>query len=89
MTFKPENIPSFEAIFNASREKIRAFPGCTHVELLQDIKDPEVFFTFSRWESESDLESYRQSDFFREVWSRTRLLFKDKPKAWSLRAPAI
>ena len=84
MTFKPENIASFERIFEASAPTIRAFPGCRHVELLQDTVEPEVFFTYSLWDSEEDLQSYRDSDFFKEVWSRTRQLFAARPRAWSL-----
>ena len=84
MTFEKENIPSFERIFKASRPRIRTFPGCTHLELLQDADNPQVFFTYSRWESEADLQAYRESDFFREVWGRTKKLFAERPRAWSL-----
>lgn len=87
MKFKPENIPSFERIFQSSRDRILGFPGCTHVELLRDMDDPTVFFTYSRWESRADLEAYRDSEFFREVWGRTRALFSDRPRAWSLGTP--
>lgn len=85
MTFEPENIASFERIFKASSDRIRAFDGCHHVELLQDTGNPAVFFTYSIWDSESDLEAYRQSEFFRQVWGETRLLFAERPRAWSLR----
>ena len=84
MTFEPENIPSFERIFEASSQQIRSFPGCNHLELLQDIDNPQVFFTYSHWESEADLQAYRESDFFLEVWGRTRKLFAERPRAWSL-----
>lgn len=84
MTFKPENIASFEQIFEASAPKIRAFPGCRHLELLQDSHEPGIFFTYSRWDSDKDLQAYRDSDFFRKVWSRTRELFAERPQAWSL-----
>jgi heme-degrading monooxygenase HmoA len=84
MTFKPENIPSFERIFKASSPQIRSFPGCLHLELLQDKENPCVFFTYSHWETEADLQAYRDSDFFREVWGRTRELFAEPPRAWSL-----
>ena len=85
MTFEPENIPSFERIFKASSPQIRSFPGCNHLELLQDAENPQVFFTYSRWESEGALQAYRESDFFREVWGRTKKLFAERPKAWSLK----
>lgn len=84
MAFEPENIASFERIFHRSKETIRSFPGCTHLELLREGANPGVFFTFSRWESESALEAYRNSDFFREVWGQTRVLFSEKPRAWTL-----
>ncbi|MGB5188774.1 putative quinol monooxygenase [Robiginitalea sp.] len=85
MTFEPENIPSFERLFQASEVGIRSFPGCLKVNLLQDLRDPSVFFTYSLWESEAALEAYRQSDFFQGVWGQTRKLFSERPKAWSLR----
>lgn len=85
LTFKPENIPSFERIFENSKSKIMAFEGCELVELYQDVHNPCVFFTYSFWEKESDLEKYRSSDFFKQVWSNTKKLFSEKAEAWSLR----
>ena len=84
MTFEPENIPSFERIFRESSDQIRAFPGCLQLDLFQDLSNPAVFFTFSIWESEAHLEAYRNSEFFREVWGKTRQLFTGKARAWSL-----
>lgn len=84
LTFKPENIPSFEQIFNASKNGIVAFDGCNMVELYQDIDDPCIFFTYSFWDTASDLENYRNSDFFKTVWGKTKKLFADKPEAWSV-----
>ncbi|WP_421809253.1 putative quinol monooxygenase [Flagellimonas sp.] len=84
LTFKPENIPSFERIFDESKNGILAFEGCSKVDLYQDLKDSSVFFTYSFWEKESDLENYRTSDFFRAVWGHTKTLFADKPEAWSV-----
>ena len=84
LQFKKENISSFERIFEETRETIKGFPGCSLLELYQDVSDPATFFTYSQWESEQDLEAYRQSDFFKGVWTRTRALFDDKAKAWSV-----
>ena len=39
------------------------------------------FFTFSHWESEADLNAYRESALFGEVWPKTKALFYDKPQA--------
>lgn len=84
LSFKPENIPSFERIFETSKKGILAFEGCSLVELYQDLSDPCTFFTYSHWEGEEALEGYRNSEFFREVWGRTKTLFAQRAQAWSV-----
>jgi len=51
--------------------------------MLQDLNQKNVFFTYSWWNSEGDLNAYRNSDLFKGVWVKTKLLFNDKPLAWS------
>jgi len=84
MTFKLENIERFKDIFNASKHLIAAMEGCNHVELLQDINTPTVFFTLSIWDDPKYLEAYRQSALFEGVWAKTKILFDAKPEAWSV-----
>ena len=84
MSFQPEKTGEFLAIFNTNYQKISGFNGCCEVRLLNDTKDSSVFMTYSIWNSANDLEAYRQSDLFNTVWSKTKLLFKDKPMAWSI-----
>ncbi len=43
-----------------------------------------VLFTYSHWESEAALETYRHSELFAEVWAATKVLFNAKPEAWSV-----
>lgn len=80
MTFRPEETEAFEAIFFANSNKIRNFPGCTHLELLNA---GAVYFTYSRWNATEDLENYRKSALFAEVWSNTKALFAVPAEAWS------
>ena len=84
MEFEEDLVTDFLKIFTASRERIRSFPGCTHLQLLQNETDPGVFFTYSHWDAEEDLNTYRNSELFRTVWRETRKLFRAAPKAWSL-----
>lgn len=84
MGFKPEHIETFKEIFSDNWEKIKGFEGCRHVELLQDVNDPSVFFTYSLWENEVQLEAYRHSSLFAQVWGKTKILFNDRPQAWTL-----
>lgn len=84
LTFKKENIASFEQIFEETKDRIRTTEGCSLLELYRDVTDPAVFFTYSYWESEQHLEAYRASDFFKNVWGKTKILFDQKPEAWSV-----
>ena len=84
MEFKEKRIPDFLNIFAASRDKIRSFPGCSHLQLLQAEADSCIFFTYSYWDGEDDLNSYRNSELFQLVWGATKELFRADPKAWSL-----
>ena len=84
LTIREENISSFEQIFAETKEIIRNQKGCTNLELYQDLADSRIFFTYSFWDSEEDLEAYRNSDFFNNVWSKTKQLFEEKPMAWSV-----
>lgn len=84
MTFQEDFIKTFEAIFEENKAHIRNFEGCQLLELYQDKNQPHIFFTYSYWQDESDLENYRHSDLFKQVWSLTKAGFADKPEAWSV-----
>lgn len=84
MTFDPQKVSSFLEVFDASKEMIRNFEGCSHLKLLNDINSPNIFFTYSHWESEAHLDAYRNSELFQTTWARTKILFAAKPEAWSV-----
>lgn len=84
MTFRTEEIGRFQELFEGWKPKIRAFPGCRHLELLHDVEDPRVFFTYSHWDGVADLENYRLSDVFAGVWPVVKNLFAAPPEAWSV-----
>ena len=83
LTFRPDKIQDFKQIFEESKEKIKNTEGCLHLELLNDISHPHIFFTLSYWENEAALAGYRQSELFKTTWAKTKVLFADKPEAWS------
>ena len=85
MTFKPEELSTFTQLFDNYKVYIRASEGCTHLDLLQDISVPNVFFTYSHWQTEENLNNYRNSELFEEVWSKTKILFETKAEAWSFK----
>ena len=83
LTFKEEHIPQFKAIWKESKEKIAAFEGCHFVEMLQSKSPENVCFTYSIWDDEDALNRYRHSELFTNTWAKTKVLFDDKPQAWS------
>ncbi len=84
MSFELEKVEKFKSIYELNWHKIKGFEGCLHVELLQDRSSPSIFFTYSNWESENHLNNYRDSIVFKTVWASTKVLFNQKPEAWTL-----
>lgn len=84
LTFAEEHTGEFLRIFEESRAKISAFPGCRHLELWEDTRKKGIFFTFSQWESEVALDHYRFSPLFKSVWTRVKPLFSAPAEAWSV-----
>jgi quinol monooxygenase YgiN len=85
MTFRPDAVQAFvDDVFGPGKERIRAFPGCRHMELVQSVEQPNVLFTLSYWDGEDALAAYRRSEFFQDTWAKTKALFAEKPEAWSV-----
>jgi quinol monooxygenase YgiN len=84
MSFRPEAVSVFLELFNETADKIKASDGCLELSIFSDCSSPAVLFTISRWENEAALDNYRNSELFTNTWSRTKPLFAEKAKAWSL-----
>jgi quinol monooxygenase YgiN len=84
MTFDPNKVDEFIQNFNQVKDKIRNFEGVERLELLNDKNNPNIFFTYSTWNSEEQLKKYRDSDLFKSVWAKTKPLFIEKTEAWSV-----
>lgn len=84
MQFTEAGVEEFLQIFNANKEKIRNFPGCTHLQLLTDPEDQFCYTTLSHWNRAEDLENYRKSELFGSVWGRVKTLFSERSQAFTL-----
>ncbi len=83
MTFKSQYSEEFNDFVKTIVDKIASFEGCLSVEILRDIDDENIFFSYSFWEKKEDLENYRYSAIFREIWTKTKSMFSERAKAWS------
>lgn len=84
LTFDPAKTDDFLSVFEEMKLQIRSFEGCSHLELWRSRSEPNVFFTFSIWDTEAHLDAYRQSELFQGTWRRTKALFAARPEAWSV-----
>lgn len=83
MRFRLDASEEFKRLFQDHKDLIRSFPGCEHLELWQGSEDECTFFTYSHWRDDADLQAYRESELFAEVWKQTKALFDARPEAWS------
>ena len=84
LTFKEEEVTNFLKSFEESKEHIRSFKGCNSMILLRDKKNSNIFFTYSDWVEEGNLEEYRDSDLFKKIWTTVKPMFQEKAQAWSV-----
>jgi autoinducer 2-degrading protein len=84
LEFQPDRIDNFLIFFDEIKHKVNHFPGCLGMQLLKDIHNPTIIMTYSHWESAGDLEKYRLSETFGEIWPLIKPWFNEKPQAWTL-----
>ena len=83
LTLKEESLEIFFEEFNKNKMKIVNFPGCQGMRLLQDVTQKNIIMTYSHWNHEQALNSYRESDVFSTLWSNIKPHFTQRPEAWS------
>lgn len=84
LTIAPDRVEEFKSIFVDNQNHIARFPGCNSLEVLRDTRYPNVFFTYSKWETEDSIENYRKSELFQGIWKNAKKTFCGKAEAWSL-----
>ena len=86
LTFEEERVADFLAFFDTIKHVVNEFPGCYGMKLYQDVNQPNIIMTYSHWQSTEDLNNYRDSEQFGNIWPKIKPWFKDKPEAWSVKA---
>ena len=88
MEFDPARVEAFDDLFARTQTCIEAMPGCHQVLLLKGHGDKPIRTTLSWWEHEYDLQVYRKSQLFGEIWPKMKAMFSSPPVAWSSDWPA-
>lgn len=84
LEIKEQHVEEFKLLFAENCLKIKASQGCLSLKLLNNLTEKNVFYTLSTWDSENDLNNYRKSELFGQIWPRTKTLLHKKPWAQSL-----
>lgn len=82
--FETNKIDSFLELFEDVVAKVNNQPGCIEMYMTQDLQNPAIFITHSKWETEHDLNKYRNSDLFKTIWPTIKPWFENKAEAWSM-----
>lgn len=82
--FQEEKIEDFLIFFDTIKNRVNTFPGCNGMKLLRDLENPCIVMTYSHWNTPEDLNNYRTSETFGEIWPNIKPWFKEKPEAWSV-----
>ena len=83
LEIRPEFTEKFLSLYSSHQNQIRGREGCISLQLLQSDADPNSLATLSHWTGDDALNKYRNSDFFRKLWSEVKPLFAEKAKAFS------
>ena len=84
LNFQPDKVDEFLEIFNQNKQVLAKSDGCIRLEIFKSTNDTDTYVTISNWQSEEHLEMYRQSELFKDIWSKVKPLFNNKAEAWTL-----
>jgi quinol monooxygenase YgiN len=77
------HIEHFLKLYAAHQQMISTNEGCISLNLLQQDGHPDQVATLSHWKSEHYLNQYRNSAFFKTLWTQVKPLFASPAKAFS------
>lgn len=84
LTLQEDRVEDFKTYFDSIKDRVRNSPGCSFLEVYQDLDNPNVFFTYSYWNEAESLEQYRHSNVFLEIWPYVKTMFAQRAEAWSV-----
>lgn len=83
LSVQKDKLPIAEKLLAEVAPKVRSSPGCTHLRILMDLHNSGRITTYSHWNTEADLNTYRKSEVFKNFWTQVKLLFAVPARAWS------
>ncbi len=78
---KPEDVDAFRLLLRQFMPRVLSAPGCLSLRIVGDVDKPTSFYTISAWRSVEDLDAYRNSPLFGDIWPRVRGMLRER--AWA------
>ncbi|OFX61669.1 MAG: hypothetical protein A2046_04560 [Bacteroidetes bacterium GWA2_30_7] len=58
--------------------------GCMQIDMLNDKKIKDIYYSYTIWDNEENLKKYKNSDFYKELSSKVLPLCEKEPQAWTV-----
>ncbi len=84
MTLKEAHVDSFKKRIPIISIEVRRVSGCMHNDIFRDKNKDNVFYSYTIWNSEEDIEKYLNSQYYKEIWNDLWDYFKIEPQAWKI-----
>lgn len=84
MTVKEQYIDSFRKRVPVISNEVRRVSGCMHNDIFRDRNNDNIFYSYTIWSSEEDIERYLKSMYYKEIWGDIWDYFKKEPMAWKI-----
>ena len=84
MVIKPEEVSSFVKHREKFTNKIRSFKGCVSHDFLKDKNVNNTFFSYSTWDSEQSIDTFRHSELFQSLKEINNRYYLKAEQAWTV-----
>ncbi|NOZ46012.1 MAG: antibiotic biosynthesis monooxygenase [Chlorobi bacterium] len=84
MSIKKDKVADFIKYFEIFNEKIKKFDGCEHHDFLEDKNAQNIFFTYTTWKTERQIERYRRSETHRLHKEKMQEFYNKEDTAWTV-----
>lgn len=84
MHIKTKDIVKFRDTFTNYQSQIKDFKGCMQHDIFCDKEKEEIYYSYTIWDSEKNLNKYRKSTLLKEINTNIIQYCSKDPQAWTI-----
>ena len=81
---KDASINSFIKRIPIISNEVRRVSGCIHNDIFRDKMKENIFYSYTIWNSDEDIEKYLGSQYYKDIWGDLWDYFEGTPKSWKI-----